>query len=199
MSMERETPDRPEALLRDVAALEGAACLGCRRPLCGHEAIFSIAMGFKTAPRCAPCLAGALGRDTSEFKELLLEYVENRDCFRSAWKETSKKEGQAGSRRPTCLWEASPAPPPEPLPAPAPAPIGQHTPDWEWDAGDMGCGDLVLELRLRLQEMRPGQVIRVTARDPGAPEDMPAWCRLTGHRMVSARHPVYMIERKKED
>lgn len=68
--------------------------------------------------------------------------------------------------------------------------------DAEWDAGAMGCGDLVMELRTRLLAMRPGQVLRLSARDPGAPEDLPAWCRLTGHGLLAARHPLYWIRRK---
>lgn len=69
-------------------------------------------------------------------------------------------------------------------------------PDFEWDAGDMGCGDLVLELKRRLDRLRAGQILRVTARDAGAPADMPAWCRLTGHELVSGAHPTYLIRRK---
>ncbi len=68
--------------------------------------------------------------------------------------------------------------------------------DSEWDAGEMGCGELVLELRMRLKPMRPGQTLKLTARDPGAPEDLPAWCRLTGHRLICADHPIYLIQRK---
>jgi tRNA 2-thiouridine synthesizing protein A len=71
-------------------------------------------------------------------------------------------------------------------------------PDAEWDAGDMGCGELVLELRMRLQPMQTGQLFKLTARDPGAPEDLPAWCRLTGHRLVMAVHPVYWIGRRED-
>ena len=71
-------------------------------------------------------------------------------------------------------------------------------PDAEWDAGDMGCGELVLELRSRLGRLRPGQVLRLTARDPGAPADIPAWCRLTGQILVGRHHPVYLIRRKEE-
>ena len=67
--------------------------------------------------------------------------------------------------------------------------------DVEWDAGDLGCGELVLELRMRMSEMRPGQVLHLIARDPGAPQDMPAWCRMTGHTLVSQQHPVYLIRR----
>ena len=66
----------------------------------------------------------------------------------------------------------------------------------EWDAGDMGCGDLVMALRWQLKALPPRGVIRVTARDPAAPEDLPAWCRLTGHRLLTADHPFYVIQRK---
>jgi tRNA 2-thiouridine synthesizing protein A len=71
-------------------------------------------------------------------------------------------------------------------------------PDSEWDAGDMGCGELVLELRMRLKPLRPGQLMKLTARDPGAPEDLPSWCRLTGHHLTYADHPIYLIRRKED-
>ena len=70
------------------------------------------------------------------------------------------------------------------------------TPDQVWDAGDMGCGDLVLELRARVARLRPGEVLELVARDPGAPADLPAWCRMTGNTLMSAKHPVYLIRRK---
>ena len=54
----------------------------------------------------------------------------------------------------------------------------------EWDAGDMGCGELVFELRLRLLRLPPGDILRLRATDPGAAHDIPAWCRMTGHRLV---------------
>lgn len=56
--------------------------------------------------------------------------------------------------------------------------------DIEWHAGDLGCGDLVLELRLRCRAA-PGKVIKVVALDPGAPADIPAWCGMTGHELVA--------------
>jgi tRNA 2-thiouridine synthesizing protein A len=68
--------------------------------------------------------------------------------------------------------------------------------DCEWDAGDLGCGDLVLELRQRLERMSDGQIIRVVASDPGARADMPAWCRMTGHTLVWMDHPIYFIQKR---
>jgi tRNA 2-thiouridine synthesizing protein A len=68
--------------------------------------------------------------------------------------------------------------------------------DAVWDAGDLACGDLILQLRGRMEAMLPGHVLRLVALDPGAPEDLPAWCRLTGHTLLAADHPVYYIRRE---
>jgi tRNA 2-thiouridine synthesizing protein A len=69
--------------------------------------------------------------------------------------------------------------------------------DVEWNAGDLGCGDLVLELRLRVRE-HPGKIFKVTALDPGAPADIPAWCSMTGHALLGhdAASHAYWIRAK---
>lgn len=64
-----------------------------------------------------------------------------------------------------------------------------------WDAGPMGCGELVIALRGRVRALEPGQLLLLIATDPGAVEDIPAWCRLTGHPLRRAAHPEYLIER----
>jgi tRNA 2-thiouridine synthesizing protein A len=68
--------------------------------------------------------------------------------------------------------------------------------DDAWDAGGMGCGELVFLLAMRMRELRPGAVLRLTATDLGAPQDLPAWCRMTGHPLLRAEHPHYFIQRK---
>lgn len=64
--------------------------------------------------------------------------------------------------------------------------------DATWDAGDLGCGELVLELRRRLRAM-PGGTLKLVATDPGAPADIPAWCGLTHHALLHAEPPAYWI------
>lgn len=64
----------------------------------------------------------------------------------------------------------------------------------DWDAGATGCGELVIELKLRFMDLPPRTRFHLVASDPGAPEDLPAWSRLTGHRLVSAAHPHYVFE-----
>lgn len=65
-----------------------------------------------------------------------------------------------------------------------------------WDAGDMGCGELVIQLKIRFRDLRPGQPFHLVARDAGARADIPAWCRLTGNELVAADHPKYLIRRQ---
>ena len=55
--------------------------------------------------------------------------------------------------------------------------------DDTWDAGDMGCGDLVLRLRMKLRAM-PGKTLKVIATDAGAPADLPSFCRMTGDTLL---------------
>ena len=56
--------------------------------------------------------------------------------------------------------------------------------DFEWNAGELGCGDLVLELRQRVRAA-PGKVFKVIALDAGAPADIPAWCGMTGNPLLA--------------
>ncbi|VCU68648.1 Sulfurtransferase TusA [Pigmentiphaga humi] len=66
---------------------------------------------------------------------------------------------------------------------PLPVPAGDIAVADTWDAGDMGCGALVSRLRRRLRAM-PGQVLYMVTRDAGAPEDIPAWCRMTRNELL---------------
>lgn len=72
--------------------------------------------------------------------------------------------------------------------------------NWPWetaetfDGGETGCGELLLDLRLRFQKAAPGSRIAVRALDAGAPNEIPAWCRLTRHTLLDARHPFYLIQ-----
>jgi tRNA 2-thiouridine synthesizing protein A len=72
----------------------------------------------------------------------------------------------------------------------------EEAPAGSWDAGGMGCGELVFELMMKLRALGPGKLFLLTAADPGAPHDLPAWCRLTGNALVRADPPRYLIRSK---
>jgi len=207
-----------ESLIRDVERLRGVRCAGCGEPLCAHQVLMAIAIGFKDAPRCLPCLGSALDREPAQLRDWLFDYFCHRQCYADAWDWANREAGLADGVMPSALQALGAAHGVRPSPGAetsacstaledaralvrphVSAPEDGRTPldaHAEWDAGDMGCGDLVLELRLRLQAMQPGQIFKLCARDAGAPQDLPAWCRLTGHKLLRAEHPTYWIQRK---
>jgi len=179
---------RVEEVLSTLQRSQGALCADCAAALCGHQTIMSMVLGWKNAPKCLACLSQTVGRERDHLGDQLAAYILSKECLAIGWCWTKLREEH-------CPWSSSTVAAVETAGVPQSV---EPVADVAWDAGDLGCGDLVLELRLRLQEMKPGQVMRVTARDPGAPEDMPAWCGLTGHALVRAEHPVYFIRRKEE-
>ena len=64
------------------------------------------------------------------------------------------------------------------------------------DVGDTLCGELALMLRAEPRKLQPGQVLEVVARDPAAPQDIPAWCEVTGHRVLRVEPPRFWIRRR---
>ena len=47
------------------------------------------------------------------------------------------------------------------------------------------CATLTPEIRKTLQPLAPGTILEVIAEDPDSRQGIPAWCRLTGHRMLA--------------
>jgi len=176
--MNPEEARRAEDLVSELRRRKGAPCTGCRDPLQDLDVLSSLALGFKEAPRCASCLADALDRPLKDLKAHLEEYFQTRPCYREA-------------RSTIGPVETVPAPTPPPAAPPA-AEAREHS---AWAAGCLGCGDLVLELRSRMAALPAGAVLKITATDPGAPEDLPAWCRMTGHLLVKAAPPEYWIRK----
>lgn len=60
-------------------------------------------------------------------------------------------------------------------------------PDFIYDAGPTGCGELIMNLFMTMKKMDSGQVIKVISYDAGAREDIPAWCRLQNHTLLEIK------------
>jgi TusA-related sulfurtransferase len=78
----------------------------------------------------------------------------------------------------------------------------QELPDWEFDdefdGGDETCGRVIVNLYLYIRDQQPGLKILVISRDPGAPVELPAWCRMTKNQLTKMKHPYYLITLKPE-
>ena len=65
-----------------------------------------------------------------------------------------------------------------------------------WDAGEAGCGALIMGLKRAIEQIRGGELLQVTARDSAAPIDLVAWCLMTGNALVSEDHPIYVLQKR---
>jgi len=52
------------------------------------------------------------------------------------------------------------------------------------DARRLLCPMPVIRLQDFVSELSPGDIVDVVCTDPGARSDIPAWCRINGHRLV---------------
>ncbi|MEZ6096425.1 MAG: hypothetical protein R3C03_19720 [Pirellulaceae bacterium] len=71
--------------------------------------------------------------------------------------------------------------------------------DTFFDGGETGCGELLLDLLLHIRSQPHSAIVKVRALDPGAPLEIPAWCRLTGNRLLSDDHPIYFIQKQDKE
>ena len=66
-----------------------------------------------------------------------------------------------------------------------------------YDAGEKGCAagplDEIADLMRRLAS---GQALEIRAIDPSVTVDLAAWCRLTGHTLITQEGDHYLIRRK---
>ena len=55
----------------------------------------------------------------------------------------------------------------------------------ELNARNLLCPLPVIRTQNKIQELAPGDELIVYCTDPGALHDIPAWCRIHGHTLVS--------------
>ena len=66
-----------------------------------------------------------------------------------------------------------------------------------YDAGAQGCADGPLdEVAAQLRRLAPGQTLEVRATEPSVANDLPAWCRMTGHELITHDGDRYLIRRR---
>lgn len=53
------------------------------------------------------------------------------------------------------------------------------------DARGLLCPMPVIKTQNEILRLAPGDTLEVIASDPGALNDIPAWCRIHGHKLVS--------------
>ncbi len=57
----------------------------------------------------------------------------------------------------------------------------------ELDCRNLLCPMPVIRVQDRVKELVPGDELEAVCTDPGAMNDIPAWCRINGHRLLETR------------
>ncbi len=60
----------------------------------------------------------------------------------------------------------------------------------ELDARRLLCPMPVIRLQNCINQQAAGARVEITCTDPGALNDIPAWCRINGHRIISSHEQV---------
>lgn len=56
---------------------------------------------------------------------------------------------------------------------------------YELDARRLLCPMPVIKAQNRAKQLQVGDTLTVIATDPGAQHDLPCWCRINGHQLIS--------------
>lgn len=64
------------------------------------------------------------------------------------------------------------------------------------DAKNLLCPMPVIKTQNKIKSLNSGDILEVLATDPGVQEDIPAWCRINGHRLISIteHHQTYTLK-----
>lgn len=54
------------------------------------------------------------------------------------------------------------------------------------DARRLLCPMPVIRTQDKVKQLQPGDILEITCTDPGALNDIPAWCRINGHKLLQA-------------
>ncbi|HEC15895.1 MAG TPA: sulfurtransferase TusA family protein [Sedimenticola sp.] len=55
------------------------------------------------------------------------------------------------------------------------------------DARRLLCPMPVIRVQNKVRELEPGAIVEAICTDPGALNDIPAWCRINGHKVLETR------------
>jgi len=56
------------------------------------------------------------------------------------------------------------------------------------------CPMPVIKTQNKIKELQRGDLLEVLATDPGVKQDIPAWCRINGHKIVAIEEQNGLIE-----
>lgn len=65
---------------------------------------------------------------------------------------------------------------------------------YQLNAKRLLCPMPVIKTQNKIKELKPGDQLEVSATDPGVKQDIPAWCRINGHQVLSIEESNGLIQ-----
>ncbi len=69
-----------------------------------------------------------------------------------------------------------------------------HQQPFQLDAQRLLCPIPVIRTQDRIKTLSKGDILEVLCTDPGTLQDIPAWCRINGHRIVNTQEENRIIK-----
>jgi len=63
--------------------------------------------------------------------------------------------------------------------------------EYSLDARRLLCPLPVIRTQDKVKQLQQGDVLSVTCTDPGVMQDIPAWCRINGHKVLKTQSGEY--------
>lgn len=67
------------------------------------------------------------------------------------------------------------------------------------DATGLACPKPIILLAQQISAIAIDETLVLIADDPAAAFDVPAWCRMTGHELISVSNSTFVIRRNSEE
>jgi len=55
------------------------------------------------------------------------------------------------------------------------------------DCTGLFCPVPIIQTKLEIEKMKPGEILEILADDAGFEKDLPAWCKLTGEEFIEIK------------
>jgi len=65
--------------------------------------------------------------------------------------------------------------------------------EYKLDASGLLCPMPVIKTQDKVQALENGDILEITCTDPGALNDVGAWCRINGHKVLDAKQDDVQI------
>ncbi|MGB9700092.1 MAG: sulfurtransferase TusA family protein [Thermodesulfobacteriota bacterium] len=62
------------------------------------------------------------------------------------------------------------------------------------DCSGLFCPMPIVKTKLELEKMKSGEVLEISADDPGFEKDLPAWCQMTGEKFLGIKKEGNLIK-----